>query len=69
VEHVHERTREITDDLVELLIATVHRIDARAHKKFTEELVNAFQPRRTVLGVGPRIVPHNGPCGSRTRTP
>ena len=41
--YVHERTREITDDLVELLIATVHRIDARAHKKVTEELVNAFK--------------------------
>jgi hypothetical protein len=41
--YVHERTREITDDLIELLIATVHRIDARAHKKVTEELVNAFK--------------------------
>src|SRR6266851_137031 len=40
---VHERLREITDDLTELLIATVHRIDARAHKKVTDELVNAFK--------------------------
>jgi TnpA family transposase len=40
---VHERCREITDDLTELLIATVHRIDARAHKKVTDELVNAFK--------------------------
>jgi hypothetical protein len=40
---VHERTREITDDLTELLIATVHRIDARAHKKVTKELVIAFK--------------------------
>ena len=30
--YVHERTREITDELTELLIATVHRIDARAQK-------------------------------------
>ena len=30
-------------DLVELLIATVHRIDARAHRKVTDELVNAFR--------------------------
>ena len=40
---VHERLREFTDDLAELLIATVHRIDARAHKKVTDELVNAFK--------------------------
>src|SRR5882724_3015246 len=40
---VHERLREITDDLTELLIATVHRIDARAHKKVTDELINAFK--------------------------
>jgi hypothetical protein len=40
---VHDRLREITDDLTELLIATVHRIDARAHKKVTDELVNAFK--------------------------
>ncbi len=40
---MHERRREITDDLTELLIATVHRIDARAHKKVTDELVNAFK--------------------------
>ena len=40
---VHERLREITRDLTELLIATVHRIDARAHKKVTDELINAFK--------------------------
>ena len=28
-----EREREITDALVELLISTAHRIDARAEKK------------------------------------
>lgn len=37
------REREITDDLTDLLIGTVHRIDARAHRKVTEELVNAFK--------------------------
>lgn len=38
---LHERKREITDTLVELLISTVHRIGARAEKKVTEQLVNA----------------------------
>ncbi|MCY0936118.1 hypothetical protein [Streptomyces sp. H34-S4] len=38
---LHER--EITDTLVELLISTVHRIGARAEKKVTEQLVNAFK--------------------------
>ncbi|ARF52967.1 Tn3 family transposase [Streptomyces gilvosporeus] len=40
---LHEREREITDTLVELLISTVHRIGARAEKKVTEQLVNAFK--------------------------
>ncbi|MFI7643307.1 hypothetical protein [Nonomuraea sp. NPDC049400] len=40
---VHEREREITDTLVELLIATVHRIKARAYSKVTKELINAFK--------------------------
>ncbi len=40
---VDERLREITDDLTELLIATVHRIDARPHTKVTDELINAFK--------------------------
>ena len=40
---VHEREREITDDLVDLLIGTVHRINASAEKKVTEELMNAFK--------------------------
>lgn len=35
---VQEREREITDALVELLIATVHRIKARADSKVTKEL-------------------------------
>ncbi|WP_344953924.1 Tn3 family transposase, partial [Sphaerisporangium flaviroseum] len=40
---VAEREREVTDNLVDLLIATVHRIGARAERKVTEELVNAFK--------------------------
>ncbi|MFI6724165.1 aldo/keto reductase [Streptomyces atratus] len=40
---LHEREREITDTLVELLISTVHRIGARAEKKVTEQLINAFK--------------------------
>ncbi|MFI5987745.1 DUF4158 domain-containing protein [Streptomyces sp. NPDC051555] len=40
---LHEREREITDTLVELLISTVHRIGARAEKKVTEQLVDAFK--------------------------
>ena len=38
-----EREREVTDTLVDLLIATVHRIGARAERKVTEELINAFR--------------------------
>lgn len=38
---LHER--EITDTLVELLISTAHRIGARAEKKVTEQLINAFK--------------------------
>lgn len=37
------REREITDTLVDLLIATVHRIGARAEKRVNEELVAAFR--------------------------
>lgn len=40
---LHTRLREITDTLVDLLISTVHRIGARADKRVTEELVNAFK--------------------------
>ncbi|WP_103382797.1 Tn3 family transposase [Pseudonocardia dioxanivorans] len=40
---LHTRHREVTDALVDLLIATVHRIGARAERKVTEELVNAFK--------------------------
>jgi hypothetical protein len=40
---LHAREREITDTLVDLLISTVHRINARADKRVTQELVNAFK--------------------------
>jgi Domain of unknown function (DUF4158)/Tn3 transposase DDE domain len=40
---LHAREREITDTLVDLLIATVHRINARAEKKITEELIREFK--------------------------
>jgi hypothetical protein len=35
---LHARQREITDTLVDLLISTVHRINARAEKKVTERI-------------------------------
>ncbi|MDT3441581.1 Tn3 family transposase [Pseudofrankia sp. BMG5.37] len=38
-----EREREVTDSLVDLLIATVHRTGARAEQKVTNELINAFK--------------------------
>lgn len=37
------RERQITDTLVELLIATVHRINARAERRVTNELINEFR--------------------------
>ena len=40
---MHPRQREITDTLVELLIATVPRIGARAERRVTNEMVNAFK--------------------------
>jgi TnpA family transposase len=40
---LHAREREITDTLVDLLISTVHRINARADRRVTQELVNAFK--------------------------
>lgn len=40
---VHEREREITDSLVELLIATVHRIRARAERRVTKKLTADFK--------------------------
>jgi hypothetical protein len=38
-----EREREVTDSLVDLLVATVHRIGARAERRVTDELINAFR--------------------------
>ena len=52
-----QRQREITDTLVELLISTVHRINARAEKKVTEEFVDEFTQvaaRRTSCSRSPR---------------
>lgn len=40
---LHARERELTDTLVDLLIATVHRVAARAEKRTIDELVNAFR--------------------------
>jgi hypothetical protein len=40
---LHSREREIIDALVDLLIQTVHRIGARADRRVTEELINAFK--------------------------
>jgi TnpA family transposase len=40
---LHTRQAEITDTLVDLLIQTVHRIGARADRRVTEELINAFK--------------------------
>jgi Domain of unknown function (DUF4158) len=40
---LREREREVTDSLVDLLIATVHRIGARAEQRVTKELISAFQ--------------------------
>ena len=51
---LHERQREITDTLVDLLISTVHRIGARAERKVTEELVSEF---RKVAGKENAVVP------------
>lgn len=40
------RERQLIDALVDLLIATVHRIGARAGRKVTKELTNAFKKVR-----------------------
>ncbi len=57
---LHTRQQEITDTLVELLISTVHRIGARADKKVTEELVNAF---KRVTGKENIILSLDAPAG------
>jgi hypothetical protein len=43
---LHQRQREITDTLVELLCSTIHKINARAEKKVTEEFVRAYKKIR-----------------------
>lgn len=40
---LYAREREITDTLVDLLISTVHKITARADRRVSQELVNAFK--------------------------
>lgn len=45
------RSREITDELVELLIGIVHRIGARAERKVVSELVSDFKRVRGKQGL------------------
>jgi len=40
---VHLREREITDSLVELLNSVVHKVNATAHRKTTQHLIEAFK--------------------------
>jgi hypothetical protein len=40
---LHLREREVTDDLAQLLISTVHRINARSEEKVITELVKDFK--------------------------
>ncbi|MDQ2847575.1 MAG: Tn3 family transposase, partial [Actinomycetota bacterium] len=40
---VHLREREITDTLVELLNSVVHKVNATAHRKTTQQLMEAFR--------------------------
>ena len=42
----------MTDTLVDLLIATVHRVGARAETKVTKELVNAPEFRSSLVALG-----------------
>lgn len=50
-----EREREITDTLVELLISTVHAINARADRRVTEEMVASFKRVRNKNALLARI--------------
>jgi hypothetical protein len=50
-----ERQREITDTLVELLISTVHVINARADRRVTEEMVASFKRVRNKNALLARI--------------
>lgn len=60
------REREITDALVELLIATVHRIDARTQRKVTNELIAEFKRvtgKENLLALDQRCRAHHGRGG------
>jgi hypothetical protein len=50
-----ERQREITDNLVELLISTVPAINARADRRVTEEMVASFKRVRNKNALLARI--------------
>jgi len=50
------RERELTDTLVDLLISTVHRINARAEKKVVDEFIKDFE--RVTDGACRRSAPH-----------
>jgi hypothetical protein len=49
------RRREVTDVLVNLRLSTVHRIGARAERKVTTELVNAFRRVQGKEGLLPQV--------------
>ena len=61
---LHAREGEITDALVELSIATVHRINGRAEKKVKEELIREF----TRVTGKETILFHMAEASSTTRT-
>jgi hypothetical protein len=65
--YLYCRQREITDALVDLLIATVHRINARADTKVTKDFVAECPPRPGPLpcGVGLRGAGDRGVAGAR----
>ncbi|MCZ9329678.1 hypothetical protein [Nocardia farcinica] len=58
---LHFRRREITDTLVELLNSTVHRINARAEVRVTNELIKEF---KKVTGKE-HLTPRTGRCSTR----
>jgi hypothetical protein len=57
---LHLREREITDTLGELLNQTVHKINARAEKKVTDELVKEFKRVRNKNAMLHRIAEVSG---------
>jgi hypothetical protein len=38
-----QRSQEITDNLVELLIQIIHRLDSRAEKRINQQLIDEFK--------------------------